>query len=46
MLVDGLGGDAVADALVDGLTAAGRVPLRVRGAAYLRPGGERYEHGR
>ena len=46
VLVDGVGGDGVADALVDGLAAAGRVPLRVRGADYLRPAGERYEHGR
>ncbi len=46
VLVDGVGGDVLADALVDGLTAAGRVALRVRGADYQRPAGERFEHGR
>ena len=46
MLVDGVGGQALADDLVDGLMAAGRVPLRVRGGDYLRPAGQRYEHGR
>ena len=29
-----------------GLAAAGRAPLRVRGADFLRPAGERYEQGR
>ncbi len=46
MLVDGFGGELLADALVDGLVLAGRVPLRVRGAAYARPAGERFQHGR
>jgi len=46
VLLDGWGGEAVADSLVDGLAAAGRVPLRVRGGDYLRPAGERFEHGR
>jgi hypothetical protein len=46
VLVDGVGGDDLADRLVDGLAAAGRVPLRVRGADFQRPGGERFEHGR
>ena len=46
MLVDGVGSDALADALVEGLLAAGRAPLRVSGADFQRPAGERYEHGR
>jgi len=46
VLVDGVGGHELADGMVDGLARAGRVPLRVRGADYLRPAGERYEHGR
>lgn len=46
VLLDGLGGEAIADSLVDGLSAAGRVPLRVRGGDFLRPAGERYEQGR
>ncbi|HWG94553.1 MAG TPA: uridine kinase [Mycobacteriales bacterium] len=46
MLLDGVGADALADALVPGLTAAGRPPLRVRADHFLRPAGERFEHGR
>lgn len=46
VLVDGAGGDALADGLVEGLTAAGRAPLRVHGADFQRPAGERFEHGR
>ena len=46
MLVDGVGGETLADALVDGLVRAGRAPLRVRGADFQRPAGERFEHGR
>lgn len=36
----------LADSLVEGLSAAGRVPLRVRGADFQRPAGERFQHGR
>jgi hypothetical protein len=46
VLVDGIGSGDLADALVDGLSAAGRAPLRVRGTDFQRPAGERYEHGR
>lgn len=46
VLLDGVGSDALADTLLDGLSAAGRPPLRVRGADFLRPAGERFEHGR
>lgn len=46
VLVDGSGGDQLADALVPGLAARGRPALRVRGADFLRPAGERFEHGR
>lgn len=46
VLVDGLGGELLADSLTSGLVAAGRVPLRVRGADYLRPAGERFTYGR
>jgi hypothetical protein len=46
VLVDGVGSGAVADALLDGLTAAGRPPVRVSGAGFQRPAGERYQWGR
>jgi hypothetical protein len=46
VLVDGVGARALADGLVDGLLAAGRPPVRVSAGAFLRPAGERYEHGR
>jgi hypothetical protein len=46
VLLDGVGTEALADGLVEGLTAAGRVPLRVRGADFQRPAGERYATGR
>ena len=46
VLLDGHGSAALADALVPGLSAAGRAPLRVRGEDFLRPAGERFEHGR
>ena len=46
VLLDGVGADALADSLVDGLGAQGRAPLRVRGADFQRPAGERYAHGR
>ena len=46
MLVDGVGSGDLADTLVEGLRAAGRPPLRVSGRMFLRPAGERFEHGR
>ncbi len=46
MLVDGYGAGELADALAPGLAALGRAPLRVRGQDFLRPAGERFEHGR
>lgn len=46
VLLDGLGGGSIADAMVAGLLAAGRAPCRVRGADYLRPAGERFAYGR
>lgn len=46
MLVDGVGADVLADALVPGLAAAGRAPLRVRSGDFWRPAGERFSYGR
>jgi hypothetical protein len=46
VLVDGVGAHALADSLVEGLLAAGRPPVRVCADDFLRPAGERYEHGR
>ncbi len=46
VLIDGLGGGSIADAMVAGLVAAGRTPCRVRGEDYLRPAGERFAYGR
>jgi hypothetical protein len=46
VLLDGVGAGELADALVPGLTAAGRPPLRIRAEHFLRPAGERFEHGR
>ncbi len=46
MLVDGVGARAVADLLADRLVAGGRVPVRVSAGDFLRPAGERLEHGR
>ena len=46
MLVDGVGARALADSLVEGLAAAGRAPVRVSAGDFLRPAGERLEHGR
>lgn len=46
VLVDGVGARALADGLVEGLTAAGRPPVRVSAGDFLRPAGERLEHGR
>ena len=45
VLLDGVGGDVLADALVPGLRAGGRVPLRVRASDFWRPAGTRFEHG-
>ncbi len=46
VLLDGWGSGQLADDLVPGLAALGRAPLRVRGADFLRPAGERFEQGR
>ena len=46
MLLDGVGSRELADSVVDGLTAAGRAPVRVSAGDFLRPAGERFEHGR
>lgn len=46
VLLDGHGAGELADALVPGLAALGRAPLRVRGDDFLRPAGERFEQGR
>ena len=46
VLLDGVGSRELADALVPGLSAAGRPPLRVHGGDFLRPAGERFEWGR
>jgi hypothetical protein len=46
VLLDGHGAGELADALVPGLAALGRAPLRVRGQDFLRPAGERFEQGR
>jgi hypothetical protein len=45
-LIDGVGSDALADSLVDGLLTASRPVIRVSASDFLRPAGERYEHGR
>ncbi len=45
VLLDGVGADVLADALVPGLLAAGRPALRVRGSSFLRPAGQRLERG-
>ena len=46
MLLDGVGGAELADAVVPGLLAAGRAPVRVRAEDFWRPAGERFEWGR
>ena len=46
VLVDGVGARGLADRLVPGLRTAGRPPLRVSAQDFLRPAGERFEHGR
>ena len=46
MLLDGIGTRTLSDDLVPRLAAAGRPPLQVHAEDFLRPAGERYEHGR
>ena len=46
VLLDGVGSRTLSDALVPGLRAAGRPPLQVHADDFLRPAGERFEHGR
>jgi hypothetical protein len=46
VLLDGVGSAALADAVAARLVAAGRPPLRVSAGDFLRPAGERFEHGR
>jgi hypothetical protein len=46
VLVDGVGSGALAASLVPALVAAGRPPLQVHADDFLRPAGERFEHGR
>lgn len=46
MLLDGVGSDRLADDVADRLAAAGRAPVRVSAGDFLRPAGERFEHGR
>lgn len=46
MLLDGVGGRDLSDALVPGLTAAARPPVQVHAEDFLRPAGVRFEHGR
>ena len=45
VLLDGVGSGALADAVGPRLVAAGRPPIRVRATDFLRPAGERFEHG-
>jgi hypothetical protein len=46
VLVDGVGSDALADLVADGLRGLGREVVRVSGGDFLRPAGERFEWGR
>ena len=46
VLVNGGGSGELADSLVDGLVAAGRPVVRVSGADFQRPSGERFQYGR
>lgn len=46
ILLDGVGGHHLADAVMDGLTAAGRTPVRICTRDFWRPAGERLQHGR
>lgn len=44
--MDGVGALALADSLLDPLTARGRPSYRISSIDFLRPAGERYEYGR
>ena len=46
MLLDGVGADSLAATLVDGLLAAGRLPVLISTNDFLRPAGVRFEYGR
>ena len=46
VLLDGVGSDALADAVAQRLVPLGRPPLRVRAEDFWRPAGQRFEHGR
>ena len=46
MLLDGVGAEALAATLVDGLLAAGRLPVLISANDFLRPAGVRFEYGR
>ena len=46
VLIDGVGSAGLADALIEGLRSAGRFPVRVSAANFLRPAGVRFEYGR
>lgn len=46
MLLDGVGTDTLSDDVAQALAAAGRPVVQVRARAFLRPAGERFEHGR
>lgn len=46
VLVDGVGSRALAGSLADPLVARGRAPVVVPAGGFLRPAGERFEHGR
>ena len=41
-----MGAGLLADTLVDGLTSAGRPPVRISAADFPRPAGERFTYGR
>jgi len=45
VLLDGVGSHLLADALVEGLAASGRVSLRICARDFWRPAGQRLEHG-
>jgi hypothetical protein len=46
VLVDGSGSGELAESLVEGVLTAGRRVVRVSASDFLRPAGERFEHGR
>jgi len=45
VLLDGVGAHLLADAVVEGLAASGRVSLRICARDFWRPAGQRLEHG-